>query len=173
MVTKPGFIGKRKRVFGGSALGSSGWSSYWKTKQRARQAPSPNKDKIASQWSSLLSGSVRPTNRVERTPRGDPWPILVASKQIYASHYFTSSLGLAAFFESPGGSTGCRAYLMYLNRSRADLLGWGVLSALKRAIVKRRVRSGLEKNLQLTRQRLESDYRLAAGSAMVGLKEKQ
>jgi len=62
---------------------------------------------------------------------------------------------------------------MYLNRSRAALLGGGVLSALKRAIVKRRVRSGLEKNLQLTRERLERDYRLAAGSAMVGLTEKQ
>ena len=110
---------------------------------------------------------------IHRPPRGDPWPILVASKQIYASHYFTSSLGLAAFFESPGSSSGCRAYLMYLNRSRADLLGGGMLGALKRAIVKRRVRSGLEKNLQLTRERLERDYRLAARSAMVGLKEKQ
>jgi len=110
---------------------------------------------------------------IHRPPRGDPRPILVASKQIYASHYITSSLGLAAFFESPGGSTGCRTYLMYLNRSRADLLGGGVLSALIRAIVKRRVRSGLEKNLQLTRERLERDYRLAAGSAMVGLKENQ
>ena len=79
----------------------------------------------------------------------------------------------AAFFESPSGSTGCRAYLMYLNRSRADLLGGGVFGALKRAIVKRRVRSGMEKNLQLTRESLERDYQHAAGSAMVSLREKQ
>jgi hypothetical protein len=49
---------------------------------------------------------------------------------------------------------------MYLNRSRADLLRGGLLGALKRAIVKRKVRAGLEKNLELTRERLERDYRL-------------
>jgi hypothetical protein len=107
---------------------------------------------------------------IHRPPGGDPWPILVASKQIYASHYFTSSLGLSAFLESPGGSTGGRAYLMYLNRSRADLLGGGLLGALKRAIVKRSVRSGLEKNLELTRERLEREYRLTAVSPMVSLR---
>ncbi len=48
-----------------------------------------------------------------------------------------------------------------------------MIGGLKRAIVKRRVRSGLEKNLQMTGERLERDYRMAVESAMVSSKETQ
>jgi hypothetical protein len=45
---------------------------------------------------------------------------LIASKQIYASHYFEASLELTALVEAkePGENSGF--FLLYLNRSRLD-----------------------------------------------------
>ncbi len=58
--------------------------------------------------------------------------ILIASKQIYANHYFNSSLSLTAFVNIPGANPG--SYLFYENRSRADGLE-GVFGKMKRGIV--------------------------------------
>ena len=58
--------------------------------------------------------------------------VLVASKQIYANHYFDSSLALMAFVNIPDASSG--SYLFYENRSRADGLA-GLFSKMKRRIV--------------------------------------
>ena len=44
--------------------------------------------------------------------------VLVASKQIYANHYFNAFLALTAFVNVPGATNG--SYLVYENRSRAD-----------------------------------------------------
>ena len=49
---------------------------------------------------------------------------LIASKQIYASHYFEASLGLTAVVGSLQQSEPC-FYLLYLNRSRSDALHGG------------------------------------------------
>lgn len=78
--------------------------------------------------------------------------VIVASKQIYASHYFGASLGLGAFLQFK--SSPQRTYLMYLNRSRSGLLG-GWLGFIKRPLVERRIRGGLLQNLQLARKKLE------------------
>lgn len=78
--------------------------------------------------------------------------VIIASKQIYASHYFDASLGLGAFLQFTGNPQ--RTYLMYLNRSRSSLLG-GWLGFIKRPLVKRRIRNGLLQNLQLARRKLE------------------
>ncbi len=58
--------------------------------------------------------------------------VLVISKQIYASHYFDSSLALTAFVAIPGANPG--SFLFYENRSRADGLG-GAFGKLKRRLV--------------------------------------
>ena len=83
--------------------------------------------------------------------------VVIGSKQIFANHYFTTSLGLAAFTRVPGSGNEVSGYLMYLNRSRVDLLG-GFLSFLKRWVLNRRLRQGLEDNLLLMKKRLESGY---------------
>jgi hypothetical protein len=80
--------------------------------------------------------------------------IVIGSKQIFANHYFTTSLGLAAFTRIPGSGTKSSGYLMYLNRSRVDLLS-GFFSFLKRWILNRRLRQGLEDNLRMMKKRLE------------------
>ena len=79
--------------------------------------------------------------------------LLIASKQIYASHYFDSSLGLTAFVEDRAGAPA--SYLMYLNRSRADALG-GNFSSMKRSLLASELRRGTEQNLRRIRQLLET-----------------
>ncbi len=80
-----------------------------------------------------------------------------ASKQIYASHYFQGSLGLAMFVERKGQNASPDGCLIYLNRSRADL-PLGFFSGLIRYFVKRRVLDGMEKYLKVIKERLETEY---------------
>ena len=79
---------------------------------------------------------------------------IIASKQIYANHYFEGSLALTWVVDAETDSekTGC--YLIYLNRSRMDALRGG-LNWLKRYIARGQIREGMLKNLQLIRDRIE------------------
>lgn len=79
--------------------------------------------------------------------------ILVASKQIYANHYFDSSLALTAFVSVPGASPG--SYLLYENRSRADGLE-GPFSKIKRGIVEDKAVSGLKGILESSKANLDA-----------------
>jgi hypothetical protein len=66
--------------------------------------------------------------------------VLIASKQIYANHYFDSSLALTGFVNVPGANFG--SYLIYENRSRADGLE-GPFGKIKRGIVQDKAITGL------------------------------
>ncbi|HEY2382852.1 MAG TPA: hypothetical protein VGK48_16880 [Terriglobia bacterium] len=88
--------------------------------------------------------------------RPEATDVLIASKGIYASHYFEASLGLTALVHGPGSDLS-HSYLIYLNRSRADGLR-GPLSGMKRALISSSLRDGAKKNMELVRQRLESQY---------------
>lgn len=79
--------------------------------------------------------------------------ILIASKQIYANHYFDSSLALTAFVNIPGASPG--SYLFYENRSRADGLG-GMFGKIKRGIVEDRAVDGLKAILAQSKANLNA-----------------
>jgi hypothetical protein len=74
---------------------------------------------------------------------------LIASKQIYASHYFEASLGLTAL--APAGQG---FYLLYYNRSRADALRGG-FSGMVRGKVQGRTRDGALENLEKVKAYLE------------------
>lgn len=78
--------------------------------------------------------------------------VLVASKQIYANHYFNSSLALTGFVNVPGANPG--AYLVYENRSRADGLQ-GTFSKFKRRMIENRAVDGLKSILEHTRLALD------------------
>ncbi|MCM3903883.1 MAG: hypothetical protein ND866_19445 [Pyrinomonadaceae bacterium] len=71
--------------------------------------------------------------------------ILIASKQIYANHYFDSSLGLTAFVNIPGAGPG--SFLLYENRSRADGLQ-GMFGKIKRGVVEERAVDSLRAVLE-------------------------
>jgi hypothetical protein len=77
--------------------------------------------------------------------------VLIASKQIYANHYFDSSLALTAFVNIPDASPG--SYLFYENRSRADGLG-GMFGKFKRGIVEDRAVNGLKAVLEQSKVNL-------------------
>jgi hypothetical protein len=78
--------------------------------------------------------------------------VLVAGKQVFATHYMNGALALTAVV---GGSDGAQRYLAYLNRSRVDMLG-GFVGWIKRSIVEERLESETEKIFQALRDRLRS-----------------
>ena len=77
--------------------------------------------------------------------------ILFISKQIYANHYFNSSLALTAFVTLSGPTS----YLVYENRSRADGLE-GPFSKLKRSVVEKKAVEGLKGILEHSKLTLEA-----------------
>jgi hypothetical protein len=87
--------------------------------------------------------------------------VLIASKQIYASHYFNAALALTAFVTVPGATQG--AYLVSENRSRADGLE-GPFGKIKRGIVEKKALEGLKSILEHSQLTLEGST-LAATTA--------
>jgi len=73
--------------------------------------------------------------------------VLVLSKQIYAHHYFDSSLSLTAVI---GDQTGTKSNLLYVNHSRASALS-GFFSKFKHRMVEGRVTDDLNRMLRETR----------------------
>jgi len=97
-----------------------------------------------------------------RRPSGIP-QILVVSKQLYANHYFDSSLALTALINVPITGTTPDSYLLYSNRSRADSLA-GSFSKLKRNLVEGEAVASLNSILLQTRLNLERSSMNQAGS---------
>ena len=77
--------------------------------------------------------------------------VFTVAKQIYANHYFNSSLALTAFVTVAGPTS----YLVYENRSRADGLE-GPFGKLKRGIVENKALEGLKNVLEHSRVTLEA-----------------
>jgi hypothetical protein len=77
--------------------------------------------------------------------------VVFGSKQVYASHYFEASLGMAVFIPVPDASYG---YVTYLNRSRVDTLR-GILAPIARMVAARRARDGLDRMLTGVKNKLE------------------
>lgn len=84
--------------------------------------------------------------------------VLIASKQIYANHYFNAFQALTAFVRLPEG-----AYLVYENRSRADGLE-GPFGKIKRGVVEKKAVEGLRAILEQSKASLEGST-LAASTA--------
>jgi hypothetical protein len=78
--------------------------------------------------------------------------VLVASKQIYANHYFNAFLALTAFVNVPGATNS--SYLVYENRSRADGLE-GPFGKLKRGVVEKKALEGLRGIIEHSKASLE------------------
>jgi hypothetical protein len=82
--------------------------------------------------------------------------ILVASKGIYASHYYEASLGLTGYIHNQSAGP-ARSYLMYVNRSKTDALR-GMFPGFKRSLISGRLREGTKKNMELIKEKLESEH---------------
>jgi hypothetical protein len=81
----------------------------------------------------------------------------IATKQLFASHYSTGSLGVTMLIDK-GTTESPRTLVVYVNRSRLDIFG-GILGSIKRPLVRSRARDGAERMMRLLRERLERDYR--------------
>jgi hypothetical protein len=77
--------------------------------------------------------------------------MLVAGKQVFATHYMNASLNLTAVLNGPAGS---HNYLALLTRTEVDLLD-GYFGWLKRTLIERRVKDEAQKIILGLRQRLE------------------
>ena len=85
-------------------------------------------------------------------PNRDGLPeVIVASKQIFATHYMDASLGITALVKESES----RRYLTYLNRTDIDVLG-GFFGGLVRSILQRRVKNEAPSILIGLRERFES-----------------
>jgi hypothetical protein len=104
-------------------------------------------------WQEAVFG-LKPTIRISHltvSPR--PNGTVVASKMIYASHYFWTGLELRALMPSPTRSTGF--WFVTVNRSRSDGLS-GFTGTVVRGRVRSEVQDGTLAALNATKQRLES-----------------
>jgi hypothetical protein len=100
------------------------------------------------------------------TPSGNAFA--AASKQIYSSHYFDSSLGITVVVDEGADRKPPRSFLAYANRSRIDALG-GLWGPLKGAVVRARTRSSVRDNLAAARMLVERRFEtLASGTARQG-----
>jgi hypothetical protein len=111
-------------------------------------------------WSKETVGGFKPVLglthvSVYKQKTGSPFQIIIASKQIYANHYFDGSLALTWIVDTKTAAGKSAIYLIYFNRSRMDALGGG-LSWLKRYVARGRIREGLVKTLELTKANLEA-----------------
>lgn len=77
--------------------------------------------------------------------------MLVAGKQVFATHYMNASLNLTAVLTGPASS---HNYLALITRTEVDLLG-GYFGWLKRALIERRIKDETQKIILGLRQRLE------------------
>lgn len=87
--------------------------------------------------------------RVRRADR-----VITVSRQIYASHYFDSSLVVTEAFGIPSSAEQQTTYLLYTNYTRADALD-GAFSKLKRKLSQREAVNKLTALLNHTRFGLE------------------
>ena len=105
-------------------------------------------------WQDVQFG-LKPTIRVNHLVIDNrPGVTAVASKMIYASHYFWTALELRVLVPDP--SRGRGFWFVNVSRSRSDGLG-GVLGRLIRGRVQKEVQKSLDAALRATKARLERE----------------
>ena len=94
---------------------------------------------------------------LKMTIAGMPWAF-IASKQIYADHYFESSLGLTVLSEDSTDPANTATSVAYFNRTMTDgLRSW--FASFERSIIDRRARIGMAKNMSQMKDALVKAYR--------------
>jgi len=78
---------------------------------------------------------------------------VIATKQLYAIHYFSGTLEMRTVADDPQ-TPGRGIYLLYTTKSRVSGLT-GFIGTLIRSIVRSRARSGMEELLTRTRKAVE------------------
>jgi hypothetical protein len=87
-------------------------------------------------------------------PPAQPDRTIVVQKQLYASHYYDGSLAVATLLDTEDGGRPA-TYLVYVNRSRGDMLKGG-FGGLKRNAARGQARRAAEQTLGTVKQALEA-----------------
>jgi hypothetical protein len=87
-------------------------------------------------------------------PPGQPDRTIVVQKQLYASHYYDGSLAVATLLDTEDGGSPA-TYLVYVNRSRGDLLKGG-FGGLRKNAARGQARRAAEQTLGTIKQALEA-----------------
>lgn len=113
--------------------------TYWSVEQLGAKA-------VASATQTIIqtSASADPATPV----------VLIAGKQIYATHYSSGSLNLVALVRRPAGS-GTPYYLVVVNRSSIDAIG-GFFGGIARKVIESRMKRDAPGVIATFRQRIES-----------------
>jgi hypothetical protein len=82
---------------------------------------------------------------------GETGRLMSVSKQIFANHYFDSSLSVAVLVGVPAGKPNPASYLLFMSRSRASALR-GKLSGLLRGLIESQAKGKLESFLKDTKK---------------------
>ena len=96
-------------------------------------------------------------------PTESPSEILIASRDIYATHILDASLGLLLLTDRPSGSGPTWSYLTYVNHSWIDALH-GFLGGIRRRIIEHQQRDSMESYLREARTRMETAYRASSSA---------
>jgi hypothetical protein len=99
------------------------------------------------------------THAVLYSPPELPGTSLIASKQIYANHYFEGALDLTTVVDRPDASGSAGSYLLVLRRYRFDYLpSGGLLNIRKRAMngLKDQLLADISRNRDLSERGVES-----------------
>lgn len=120
------------------------------------KTPSPSVESFFY-WSKELYGRGKPVVSIThvamtRPPAGQGPAVVVAGKQIFATHYINGALSLTMLLREPQQE---RSYLVYLNRSQVDVLT-GFFGGIARSVVERRLRKDAPEIVRGLRVRLES-----------------
>jgi hypothetical protein len=94
------------------------------------------------------------------TAEGSPAEYAIASRQVYATHYFDASLGLTLLLPDRA-SAAPATWVAYVNRTRIDLFD-GLFGSIARRITAGRARTLVAEQLGRLQRRLEGEYRAAA-----------
>lgn len=106
-----------------------------------------------------LKPVVSITHAIVYTPQpGGVADLMIASKQLYASHYLHGSLALTlAAMDQPVGADPAGFYMLYVNRTRSASIP-PIVGGIVRRFISGRSNSGMEELLRIVKQRLEAEY---------------
>jgi hypothetical protein len=136
-------------------MGASAYDELAKAHE-ASAKPLPELVESIIVWSKIKFG-LKPVININhisiyRNSQRSVSQVLIVSKQLYADHYFESSLGLTAYLTITGPAP--ETYLFYENRSRLDGLE-GPLGKIKRGVIEDRALASLTSILNQSKLRLD------------------
>ncbi len=113
-------------------------------------------------WSEKKYDKLRPIVSINhvtifRRPEGRAH-VLIASKQIYANHYFEASFELTALVEAQSDADSSGFYVLYFNRSRFDTLRKGAPPGMK-GTIRSEVLKKIDQEMNSAKAELEYFYR--------------